>query len=467
MSRTRLAVVLVCGALAFLLAWGAPLAAHAATVTGTASAPVSGAGKRSTGRLVLSIPGQGHGPLLLEPKAGGWAGEVTLTNAGSEPLSVSRVAIRGDEDDVRSPPHITARFVEGPPTSATIPPGASRSVLVTWMPDKDPRMKQAFGHLVVTSSDEGAGESAMGFRAQIPRGLGTIGDHALTALVLLPLLGALVILGLRFSGRREPRHARWVALATTCIELGLTLWVYGAFSPEVTRLDGNDGLQFVERTVWIRALSVEWFVGVDGVSIALVLLSALVGVVGVIASFGIARRVEAYFTTYLVLLAAVTGVFVALDLMVLFWAWQVALVALVVLVAGWGGTRRELAATKLLLFGLVSAALFLVAIVAVASHADRTFLVDGAPTTRTLAIPELARVAFSAKGGTWLGLPWVEVAWLALFVACALRMPMVPLHTWLPDTLAEAPPGAAVVVGGVFQASGAYVLVRAGFAILP
>jgi NADH-quinone oxidoreductase subunit M len=328
-------------------------------------------------------------------------------------------------------------------------------------------MKQAFGHVVVTSTDEAAGEVAMGFRAQIPQSLGPIGDHALSTLLLLPLAGALALLAVRASGRRGSTATRWIALGVTGLELLLALWAYLAFVPEVSRLDGNDGLQLVERSVWIRALGVEYFVGVDGTSIALVLLCALVAFVGVAASFGVERHVEGYFAAYLVLFAGAMGAFIALDLVLFFVAWQVALVALVVLVGAWGGERRAFAATKLALFGLVGGALMLVAFALLSSNADRTFLVDGSPTARSFAIPELARVAFASKGGTLLGVSFVKVVYGALFVAFALRTPVVPLHTWLADTITEAPTGVGVAVAGFAQALGPYALLRIGFTVLP
>src|SRR5271165_4425810 len=130
------------------------------------------------GRMLVSLPDGARGPLLLAPGEGGWVGEMTITNVGGEPLVVSRVAILGDEDDVRSPSHLSVRFADGSPTSATLAPGASKDLVVAWMPDRDPRVRQAFGQVIVTSTDEEAGEVAMGFRAQLPTGLGWLGAHA-------------------------------------------------------------------------------------------------------------------------------------------------------------------------------------------------------------------------------------------------------------------------------------------------
>src|SRR5260370_25565699 len=145
------------------------------------------------GRIVLSLQGGGRGPLVLWPGQGGWVGDLTITNVGAEPLTVSRVAIRGDEDDVRSPSRLSVRFADGAATSATLAPGASKDVVVSWMPDRDPRVRQAFGHVVITSTDEQTGEAAMGFRAQLPTGLGWVGPHARPLLAVLPWPGPLCV----------------------------------------------------------------------------------------------------------------------------------------------------------------------------------------------------------------------------------------------------------------------------------
>ena len=165
----------------------------------------------ASGRILLTLPGGRPGPLELAPSPsgqGGWSGELRITNVGAEALVVSRVAIRGDEDDVRSPLYVSVRFPEGAPTTAVLAPGASRDLLVSWAPDRT-RVRQAFGHVVVTSTDEQAGEVAMGFRAQRPTGLGWVGEHALTLLVAWPLvvvlIAGLALKAVRPSGARSSR----------------------------------------------------------------------------------------------------------------------------------------------------------------------------------------------------------------------------------------------------------------------
>lgn len=431
-----------------------------------AAAAPAGAAGRHAGRIVLSLPGGAPGPLVLAPGQGGWVGTFTITNVGLEPLVVSRVAIQGDEDDVRSPARLSARFVDGAATSAALPPGASKDVLVAWMPDRDPRVHQAFGQVVVTSTDERAGEVAMGFRAQLPTGIGWIGEHVLTLLVLLPLLVPLVAGAARLGGRRAAALVRRVSLGTGLAELTLALWAYARFAPGVGRVDGNDGFQLVERAAWVRSIGAEWYLGVDGTSIALVLSTAALGLVAFVLVEGADHRSEGQHAAAALLLSGAMGAFAALDLVVLFAAWQLMLLAAVMLVGGWGSARGDRAAAKLAAYGAVGSTAMLAAFVALSRASGGAYLVDGTAVAHTLSIPELARTSFAAKAPL-AGVPFVEAAWLLLLVAVAVTTPAVPLHGWLPDAIAEAPPGAALMLAGVVVAQGPYLLVRVGLGAMP
>src|SRR3984957_20321379 len=373
---------------------------------------------RSAGRISLSLPGGAAGPLVLTPGQGGWVGQLTVTNLGADPLVVSRVAIRGDEDDVRSPARLGVRFVDGPATSATLAPGASKDLVVSWMPDKDPRVKQAFGHVVVTSTDEEAGEVAMGFRAEVPTGLGWLGEHALSVLVLLPLAVLVVAGASRLAGRRDDPFLGNFSVGVAVVELLLALWVYTRFTTDVGRADGNDGFQLIERWVWVRSIGAEWYLGLDGVSIALVPLVAVLWLVTLVVVRE-RRHTDAYFSATALLAASVCGVVSALDLTVVFGAWQLVLVALVMLVGGWGGRRAHHAAAKLSGYGALGSGAMLCAFVALSRASGRTFLVDGTAVAHPLSIPELARTSFAAHAPI-LGVPFHEFIWALLFVAVAV-----------------------------------------------
>jgi NADH-quinone oxidoreductase subunit M len=439
--------------------------AFAASMTVAARVWAAG-GARSSGRVALSLPGGAAGPLVLTPGQGGWVGLVTVTNLGAEPLVVSRVAIRGDEDDVRSPARLGVRFVDGAATSATLLPGSSKDVVVSWMPDRDPRVRQAFGHVVVTTTDETAGEVAMGFRAQVPTELGWVGAHVLSLLVLLPLLVVLVAAGAFLAKRRDEPVVRYVAVGVAVVELLLALWAWVRFVPDVGHADGNDGFQLVEHAVWVRSIGAEWYLGVDGVSIGLVVLATALGLVSLVVARPGDVRPDAYHAAHALLVSSVVAALVGLDLVLLFAAWQLVLVALGMLVGGWGGARGEHAAAKLATYGALGSAAMLAAFIALSRASGRTFLVDGTTVAHTLSIPELARTSFASKGAI-LGLPFVEAVWVLLFAAVAVATPLVPLHGWLPDALEEAPPGVAILLGGVVVALGPYLLVRVGLGAMP
>jgi NADH-quinone oxidoreductase subunit M len=452
----------------FLGSQSAATAAGRPTNGGTDAKPgVTGGvdSKPPVPHITLSLPGGGSGPVVLSPGQGGWVGSLTITNTGGAPLMVSRVALLGDEDDVRSPTRLSVRFVDGAATSASLAPGTSKDVVVSWMPDKDPRVRQAFGHVVVTSTDEQAGEVAMGFRAQLPTGLGWFGAHALSLLVFLPLLVPLLVGVSRLAGLRDGPVVRksWIGVAVA--ELLLALWTYGRFVPDVDRGDGNDGYQLIERAVWVRSIGIEWYLGVDGINVALVPLAAAI-VLAAILVYDVDRRSDAYSSALALLTAGIMAALVGLDLTVVLAAWQLVLLAVVMLLGGWGGRRGESAAAKLTIYGAIGGAAMLAAFVALSRASGRTFLVDGTAVAHTFSIPELARTSFAAKAPI-LGLPLVEVVWVCLILAVAFATPIVPLHGWLVDVLAEAPAGAAMMVGGLVVMLGPYLLVRVGLGAIP
>ncbi len=443
---------------AFIAFWVAvPAWAGVASATGAPAAP--------SGRIVLTLPGGQRGPLELTPGPGGWSGEMRVTNVGAEPLTVSRVAIRGDEDDVRSPPSVSVRFVEGAPTTATLAPGATRSLSVSWSPERTPHDRQAFGHVVVTSTDEQVGEVAMGLHAQLPTGLGWIGEHALSVLVVWPLVVVLIAGLSRLAGRRDDPLVRSASIAASVFELLLAAWCYRHFVPDFARADGNDGFQLVERSVWVRSLGAEWYVGVDGASVLLVVLAAAVGLVAVLVD-GERTRTDAYHSALALLGSAVMGALVALDLALLFAAWTTVLGTLVILVGGWGGPHAHRAAARLGVIGGIGSVALILAFAALSGASARNLLVDGSAVAHTMSIPELARTSFGARGPI-LGLPFAGAVWVLLFVAVAAASPLVPLHGWLPDALEEGPSGAAIVIGGIATTLGPYLLVRVGLEALP
>jgi NADH-quinone oxidoreductase subunit M len=423
--------------------------------------------QKDSGTIQLSVEGQETGPLELKPNQSGYTGEFTIGNLGADPLIVTRVALRGDAEDVRLPPKLSVHFTEGGGTAGTIPAHSSKKVTVVWVTDKEPRLKQAFGHVVVTSSDESAGEVAMGITAQLVQPLSFITDHILSILTFLPLSGVFIAVGMYLAGYNDDKKLRWVTVGITALMCVFSIWLYQLFNGTVTRADGNDGFQFIEHVVWVRSFNIEYFVGVDGTSITMVLLTSIISFVGAVASFSVDKQLKGYFAMYCLLVTGMMGVFVSLDLFLFYVFWEVMLLPMYFLIGIWGGPRKEYAAIKFFLYTLAGSVFMLLAFISLYFNADKTFLVDGTSVTHTFSIPELMRVAYNAKHLTIMGLSLVKVVWIALFVGFAIKIPMFPFHTWLPDAHVEAPTAISVILAGVLLKMGTYGIMRINFGILP
>ncbi|MGH7282631.1 MAG: complex I subunit 4 family protein [Polyangiaceae bacterium] len=438
----------------FFLALGILLVAHRSARADAAA----------HGKIVLS--GNGTGLLVLMPQEGVFRGEMTITNAGDDALLVSRVAPRGDENDVRSPPKLTAKFTEGDATSASIAPHASKKVAVVWAPAHETSMKQLWGQIVVTSTDDAAGEVAMGVHAQVPSSVPIVQDHLLSWILFLPILGAVLMLLMHLARVGDDALAQKIALGVSGGSAALSFWLFRAFDSGITRGDGNDGFQFIERASWIRSLHVEYFVGVDGLSVAMILVASVVSFVGIVASIGAGERKTAYFAGFLLLSASITGMFVALDLVLFFAFWCAFFAAAYRLLAS-RGPAAEIAASKLGLVGLVSSALLLVAISGLYQHSERTFAVDGTAVAHSFAIPELMHVSYNDPAATLLGFSLVKTLWVTLFVPFMLLAAVAPLHTWLVDTVSESSGALGAMLGAVGVEVGVYGMMRLCFGVLP
>ncbi len=264
----------------------------------------------------------------------------------------------------------------------------------------------------------------------------------LSLLIFLPVAGAAVVLLLpgRFAGRSGA-----VALAFSLAEFAAALVLFARFEQDET------ALQFVERRAWIDVPSfdVQYLVGVDGLSATLILLTGLLFVVAALVSWKVALRPREYFAWLLALETAVVGVFAAQDLILFFLFWELELVPMFFLISIWGTGRKEYAAMKFLLFTLSGSALMLVG-----------FLVLGfaAGTFDMVALAEI-EIAGAA-------LP-LQAVFLLILAAFAVKLPVVPLHTWLPDAHTEAPTAVSVILAGVLLKMGGYGLIRILLGILP
>jgi len=399
------------------------------------------------------------------------SGTFFVKNIGAGPLKVTRVAVRTSPTDPRLPPGVTAELEGGP--TATIAPNELKKVTVKWNAGASKaRARELYGHVIVESDSIGPGEeparaAAIGIHAERGYGLGFIGQHILSILTFLPLLGVVAIFIAHLMNYKEDKNLRLMVVILMAVNLVLATWLYIKFDNGFTKVDGNEGYQFIEHGVWIRSLGVEYFAGVDGISITMVFLTALISFVGVLASYSVKDQLKGYFAMYCLLVTGMYGVFIALDLFLFYVFWEVMLLPMYFLIGIWGGPKRQYAAIKFFLYTLAGSVFMLLGFIWFYLNCDPSYLSDGHATLRTFSMPELARVAWASKGATILGLNAVKVVWVWLFVGFAIKIPMFPFHTWLPDAHVEAPTAISVILAGVLLKMGTYGILRINFSLLP
>jgi NADH-quinone oxidoreductase subunit M len=275
-----------------------------------------------------------------------------------------------------------------------------------------------------------------------------VGIPLLSLTILLPLAGGLVALLL---GPRRRLVQAW-ALAVALADLGLAGALWGSFNY------GRGEMQFVDRLPWIEALGIAYHVGLDGISLWLLLLTAALGPVAVLVSWRfLAGRPEGevapYFFFLLALQTGVLGVFAAVDLVLFFVFWEATLVPAYFLIGRWGGERRAYATYKFFLYTMAGSALMLVAILALAM----------------LHYQQVGTLTFDLTLLRGTSLTWAAQMWLflAFALAFAVKAPVWPLHTWLPDAYGEAPPPVTLLLAGVLSKMGVYGLIRFCLPLFP
>ncbi len=263
----------------------------------------------------------------------------------------------------------------------------------------------------------------------------------LSTVIFLPLLGALFIVVLRGTDEAAFRNARWIALWTTIITFVVSLLIWRDFDPNTA------DFQFVEKHEWISG-TITYHVGVDGISMLFVILTTFLMPLCILASWqAIKSRVKEYMIAFLVLETLMIGVFCALDLVVFYLFFEGGLIPMFIIIGVWGGNRRVYASFKFFLYTLLGSVLMLLAIMAMYWQAG------------TSDIPTLIAYDFPANMQTWL--------WLAFFASFAVKMPMWPVHTWLPDAHVEAPTAGSVILAGVLLKMGGYGFLRFSVPMFP
>ena len=259
----------------------------------------------------------------------------------------------------------------------------------------------------------------------------------LTTIIFLPLLGAAVT---ALMPRSNPGAAKWSALLFAVANLIVATYA-------MVRFDVAGGFQFTERYDWVREAGIQYYLSVDGIAMPLIALSALLTVLAILVSWKMERKPAFYFSMILLLEVGMNGVFCAMDFVLFYVFWELVLVPMYFLIAEWGGPRRQYAAIKFFLYTLFGSVFMLVGILALRMQGG------------TFDMLELARAGFDPTFQWWV--------FAAFFLGFAVKVPIWPLHTWLPDAHVEAPTAGSVLLAGVLLKMGTYGFVRISLPMLP
>jgi len=310
-----------------------------------------------------------------------------------------------------------------------------------------------------------------------------IGIGILTWITFLPVLGMVAVLLLPKGSNNA---IRWTSLGVTVLQVILAVIIYTRFDRAFA------GMQFVEQGSWIDVKSVGWFgrvhieyfLGIDGISVVMVLLTALISCIATISSWTIEKSLKGYFALLLLLNTGMMGVFVALDFFLFYVFWELMLLPMYFLIGVWGGPRREYAAIKFFLYTLLGSVLMLLAMLAlyfstsvfidpagtlVSAAQAMTTGAQGLEKVHTFSLMMMTDPQNFIPGsllGGW-GTTWRYIAYVALFIGFAIKIPSFPFHTWLPDAHVEAPTPISVILAGVLLKMGSYGLLRISFPIFP
>lgn len=264
----------------------------------------------------------------------------------------------------------------------------------------------------------------------------------LTLLTFFPLVGVLILL--LWRGVTDTQ-IKWTAIITSAITLLLSVVVLASFRP------GDPGLQMVDHVAWIPSWGISYYMGIDGISILMVLLTTIISLLAIISSWSaIETQVKQYYIFMLLLQVGMMGVFLAQDMFLFYIFWEFTLVPMYFLIGIWGGGRRVYAALKFFLYTMAGSLLMLLAILYMGLQTDPI----------TFAIPDLI-----AQRGMFANVQ--NILFIGFFVAFAIKVPLFPFHSWLPDAHTEAPTAGSVILAGILLKMGTYGLIRFNLPLFP
>ncbi|MGH7496505.1 MAG: complex I subunit 4 family protein [bacterium] len=277
--------------------------------------------------------------------------------------------------------------------------------------------------------------------------------NVLTWLIFLPIIGAVIVLLLP-KNERQQNLVRWTAAIATGLQLLLAVLIFFDFDRTTSTM------QYVEQYRWIPSYNIWYYLGIDGLSVTMVLLTALLSFLCIFASWNIDKAVKGYFSLFLLLDAGMMGVFAALDFFLFYIFWEVMLLPMYFLIGVWGGPRREYAAIKFFLYTLFGSVLMLIAMLVLYFNVKD-------PATGGYTFNMLHMMDQANHFGLLSNFTIRLLIFAALYVGFAIKVPAFPFHTWLPDAHVEAPTAISVILAGVLLKMGTYGMLRISFPMLP